>query len=408
MLDVVREHASDHNAPSATCTGAMGKAGWRDCRSAHTPQNSVLALVLRCEPLFAHGSNPLAGKAGFVYSSKMKLSPEAYRSSDLFDQGLGHVAICRFKGDGRVEAGFFLLDVWCLGVKDAGFEQFDSWEVCQEDLLHELFPPSSSAEPITPSAARKLVEDLVAYARALGFGPHGDYKKAARVFGGISPGDCMEEFPFGRDGKPFFIQGPNETPARVQHIIRQLEARCGKDGFDYTVAGMFEGEDDPDNFEAIEARLRELNPHIRTEINTTQAKLSNMHIHVAQPWCRGLDLDGMKMLMTLASMAWNVTLMSPEKADEARTDLRKKSADPEILKMFDLLCARAIAFYPNETRTISQVEVEPKGPSGCNVFAASFKEEAEGFAWRRNHYEALVAQAGEEDLMAKLTPDFGD
>ena len=59
-----------------------------------------------------------------VYKVRMKHSPEALRSATLFDSGCGHLVVSRFKGDGRVEAGFFLLDVFCLGVKDAGFQQF--------------------------------------------------------------------------------------------------------------------------------------------------------------------------------------------------------------------------------------------------------------------------------------------
>ncbi|HEY5707063.1 MAG TPA: hypothetical protein VIS96_15990 [Terrimicrobiaceae bacterium] len=45
----------------------------------------------------------------------------------------------RFKADGRVEAGFFLLDVFCLGVKDAGFHRFNSVADYQESLLDRLF-----------------------------------------------------------------------------------------------------------------------------------------------------------------------------------------------------------------------------------------------------------------------------
>jgi hypothetical protein len=126
----------------------------------------------------------------------MKRFREALRSGILFDSGCGCLVVSRFKADGRVEAGFFLLDVFCLGVKDAGFQHFHSIADYQENLIDRLFPDGNSV-PMTPAAARKLTEDAIGYARGLGFSPCADYKKASRVFGGITTANCDEQFIFG-------------------------------------------------------------------------------------------------------------------------------------------------------------------------------------------------------------------
>jgi hypothetical protein len=173
----------------------------------------------------------------------MKHSPEALRSANLFDCGCGYVVVSRFT-DGSVEAGFFLLDLFCLGVKDAGFHHFYSMADYQENLLDRLFPDGNPVR-MTPAAARKLTEDAIRYARGLGFSPGADYKKASRVFGGITTADCAEQFVFGKDGKPLYIQGPSDTPARVGRILRALDARCGEGGYQYIVsADDFEFLDD--------------------------------------------------------------------------------------------------------------------------------------------------------------------
>src|SRR4051794_1071881 len=113
----------------------------------------------------------------------MKRPSEAFRSPHLFESGCGYVVISRYKTDGRCEAGFFLLDVFCLGVKDGGFESFHNYADFQENLLAPLF---RDQEPMRmpPAAGRKLVEDAVAYAQSLGFAPAPDFKKASRVLGG--------------------------------------------------------------------------------------------------------------------------------------------------------------------------------------------------------------------------------
>jgi hypothetical protein len=103
----------------------------------------------------------------------MKRSHEAWRSADLFDSGYGSLLVSRFKGDGRVEAGFFLLDVFCLGVKDASFHHFSSVVDYQEGLVDRLFPDGNPVR-MTPEAARKLTEGAISYAKGLGFSPAAD------------------------------------------------------------------------------------------------------------------------------------------------------------------------------------------------------------------------------------------
>src|SRR3984893_16385025 len=76
----------------------------------------------------------------------MKRSHEAWRSADLFDSGYGYLVVSWFKADGRVEAGFFLLDVFCLGVKDASF-------------LHFI----GKASRLTPTARHKSKPGRLAY-----------------------------------------------------------------------------------------------------------------------------------------------------------------------------------------------------------------------------------------------------
>ncbi|MDX6557764.1 MAG: hypothetical protein QOF72_813 [Blastocatellia bacterium] len=109
-----------------------------------------------------------------------------------------------------------------------------------------LFPDGNPVR-MTPEAARKLTEGAVSYAKGFGFSPAADYKKASRVFGGITAAKCDEQFVFGKNGKPLYAQGLLESPACVERILRALEARCGEGGYDYILAAdnfeLFDGED---------------------------------------------------------------------------------------------------------------------------------------------------------------------
>jgi hypothetical protein len=159
---------------------------------------------------------------------------EALWPTDLFEQGVGWIIVARFKSGGqRVEAGIFLVDVFCRGVKLACYEDCQAGDYRERIRHHYLshFPMAT----VEPWCARKLVEQATEYARALGLPPHPDYKKAARVFGGINPEQCAQQFTFGYQGKPFYRRGPHETEAEALEILRLLKRRCGKGNFEYDV-----------------------------------------------------------------------------------------------------------------------------------------------------------------------------
>ena len=172
----------------------------------------------------------------------MKKPPQSFCDSGIFESGIGQVVIARFKSGGRVELGVFLVDVFCLGVKNAFYTTCDEAEL--DDLLRKLFSVRAVEEH--PAAwGRKLVEGAMEYARRLGFAPHRHYKPAARVMGGINPKDCQETFVFGQNGKPFFVAGSNDNQARCSLIIKVLTKKCGLGGFHYLVqAGDFEDFDE--------------------------------------------------------------------------------------------------------------------------------------------------------------------
>ena len=165
----------------------------------------------------------------------MKSAPihECLVSRDLFEVGMGPVFLSRKMPDGEIALGSFLLDVYCLGVKNAIFT------VVSESSYQEMIesgPNQGNTETIHPACARKLVEESAAYAASLGLKPHKDYAAARKVFGDLDPDACPRTFEFGKDGRPFFVSGPGDTPARCRQIIDKLTKNVGEDNFDVMMA----------------------------------------------------------------------------------------------------------------------------------------------------------------------------
>lgn len=166
---------------------------------------------------------------------------EAHIEKGWEEAGLGHVLVARVRDDGYADIGSFIVDLHCLGVKDAAFAPDFSGSDLEEFVSDRL--PGALRERIHPACAKKLIEGTLAYAQSLGFAPHRDFRKARKVLSGIDASLCPRKFTYGRDGRPCYSRGPYDSDERVDRILRILEARCGPDGFDYIGIESDEGED---------------------------------------------------------------------------------------------------------------------------------------------------------------------
>ena len=144
---------------------------------------------------------------------------------NLFNGGMGSVWVTRRLRYDRLVTGVFLLDIWCMGVKNAFIRRVGVAEY--EHYLAKTADVDGPLRQVTPEFACKLVCDAVEYAAGLGLAPHRDYAAAREIFAGVDPSLCEEEFTFGKDGRPLYVQGPYDDPERIfSHLA--LEAP-GKD-----------------------------------------------------------------------------------------------------------------------------------------------------------------------------------
>jgi len=182
-----------------------------------------------------HGSTEGGATAAQIAAAASSPIHETVIPPNLFEMGMGNLLFSRLLPDGRIAMAAFLLDVFCLGVKDATVAVMSKEEYA---MGRNSVSAAMGLEPIEPTSFRKLVEGGVAYAQDLGFSPHADYAVARQIFGDVRAADCPTRFTYGKDGKPFYIQGPNETAADVEVTLDQLERRVGAGNFDYLVLEM--------------------------------------------------------------------------------------------------------------------------------------------------------------------------
>lgn len=154
-------------------------------------------------------------------------------TSTVWDEGIGYMLISREGKNGNVAFVSFLVDRYCLGVKDL-IMAVAPRAVYQRNLYDKIAQRCEMLR-MKPECVRKFVEGAVEYAEDLGIAPHADYRVAKAIFGDIQAEACTREYEYGKDGMPCFISGPFDTPARCNDILRTLTECCGPDGFHFTL-----------------------------------------------------------------------------------------------------------------------------------------------------------------------------
>ncbi|MGC8643381.1 MAG: hypothetical protein ACP5XB_26280 [Isosphaeraceae bacterium] len=163
-------------------------------------------------------------------------------SSKLWEDGIGQMMIVRQEGEERFVFGVYLVDVFCLGVKNA------FWRPGSMADFRELLKRMGDTQemvPIAPACLVKIIQGAVEYAASFDFPPHPDFRHASRLLAGIDPSACDQEFHFGKNGEPLYIQGPNESPAVAKAIMQRVQDAGGH--FIAPLPGF--GEDQIDDFD---------------------------------------------------------------------------------------------------------------------------------------------------------------
>jgi hypothetical protein len=142
-------------------------------------------------------------------------------------EGLVAVLVARVHRYGKVSVCGYLVDAYCLGVKNAlGPEIMDDFGL--RAFIRRFFQGYEGDPLEAPiELAREVVFGSIEYARKLGFKPHPDFAAAEGHLGSwTGPGAIT----FGKDGRPLYISGPYDDPGPV---IRTLERTVGPGNFDF-------------------------------------------------------------------------------------------------------------------------------------------------------------------------------
>jgi len=158
------------------------------------------------------------------------LNPESNLSKaeyDELDGGLAIVMVVRKPKFNQYQICTYLVDYWCLGIKDAMGPRTMKEDAYKRflDLAYRGF--DGDRHQITLDQAHAIVFSALTYAKTLGFAPHKDFEAAQAHLGKRESEQTIE---CGRHGQPCFFSGPNDNVAKIMETLTQS---VGEDNFDY-------------------------------------------------------------------------------------------------------------------------------------------------------------------------------
>jgi len=149
---------------------------------------------------------------------------------DWKESGLAVVVIARRQPNGNIVFGNYLVDYYCLGLKNTYCNADVAPGEFQRSTLPRMFEHVGQFVEVSPALAHELIYGAIEYADRYGFKPQHDFRDSQYVL------DLPGEYPrsgqveFGKDGKPLYISGPYDNAER---IVQQLTRTAGEGNFNY-------------------------------------------------------------------------------------------------------------------------------------------------------------------------------
>jgi hypothetical protein len=153
---------------------------------------------------------------------------EVWLDDSIYKVGMGFVIVSRIKKNGEVVFGTFLIDTYCLGVKDA-FCNIVPREEYDEYIAGINEREDSNLLKKEANYIFNLIYGAQEYAEDLGFEPHKDFDVAQYILDSVESIE-YEEIEFGKDGKPCYMAGPDDKVGRILGILNRS---VGEDGYTF-------------------------------------------------------------------------------------------------------------------------------------------------------------------------------
>lgn len=139
-----------------------------------------------------------------------------YVSDDIRTVGEGYVVVSRLHNGGRVSVGVYLVDAYCLGVKDS----FYRLRMDPEDF-DELIDTMPNVNECSYEEAHNWVYGAIAFAEEAGIAPSKNFGLSQYLLEEDTDDIPLIEYEFGKDGQHFLVCHSNLEASRYMSLLKK-------------------------------------------------------------------------------------------------------------------------------------------------------------------------------------------
>ena len=167
---------------------------------------------------------------------------ECLVNDDWKEQGVAHIVVARSHTNGNITMCMYLIDLFCLGVKNTQY-LFNITKTEYQEKKESI--DSLVFEQISYELAHNIVFAGLEYAEEYGFKPHKDFTSITQYMLEEDTDEIeLIEVECGKDGKPFYVNGPYEDQTKIKQILAQLERTAEPGNYDFEIVDDNEFADD--------------------------------------------------------------------------------------------------------------------------------------------------------------------
>jgi hypothetical protein len=156
--------------------------------------------------------------------TKVRLLPlgKCYINESWYDMGKGSLIISRKHSNGNITCGFYLVDLFCVGMKDS-FYLYNISRNEFENVLDEMSEKEDLLE-IEYSLAHNIIYGSLDFAGTYNFKPHKSFQLTKYILEDAKKEIEYIDIPFGIDSKPAVVVSEQDPKiAIINHLKKTLD-----------------------------------------------------------------------------------------------------------------------------------------------------------------------------------------
>ena len=178
-----------------------------------------------------------------------------YVSDDIENMGEGHIIVSRKHTGGRVSLAVYLVDIWCVGVKDTFYRlRLEDYEFKELINTYRLGLRECSYDE-----AHNWIYGAVAFAEEAGIEPDKSFKITQYMLEEDDDNIPLIEYKYGKDGKHTLVA---HSGLEASRYLPLLEKNLGKGNFDYILNADDDWADEDDGDEDSSWLYKKYGPEV--------------------------------------------------------------------------------------------------------------------------------------------------